>query len=447
MEPPFSLDNHAAPIPSSVHPALAHRPLITGMGAVSPLGIGVPAFSRGLSAGLSGIRLLQPPDPRLRSSVAANCPDFQTAQAAAAVGPADVDRLPRLVPMAVAAAREALTAANVVVSPEIARSIGVILGTGGGGIDFTLDQADAVHHDRRASVWTITNATHGNLAGELSIRLGCKGPSLCVSTGCASSSDALGLAMELLSSDRADAPSMWVVVGADAHIRWETLSGMELMRVISLRACTTDAEAAAASRPFDSTRDGYVLAEGAWAVVIERPSSAKARRVQPLARVMGYGATCDAYHRVRPSPDMAETVRAMQSAVAHAGWSTSDVQAVAYHGTATALNDASETAAVKFAFGPHASNLVGSSIKSMIGHPQGASGLASVVGMIACMNPGPGVQAVIPPTINLHEPDPACDLDYTPNVSRPTNATRLLVNCLAFGAKNSALAFEITPRT
>jgi len=413
--------------------------------------VGVPAFVAGLRAGASGVRKLRWADERIRSSVAAECVDFGDTESAAQVGVADVDRLPRLVPLALAACREALGMAGLVrgegvgvgVRPEASRRVGVILGTGGGGIDFTLDQAGAMNHGKRPSVWSITNATHGNLAGELSIRLGCKGPSMCISTGCASSSDALGLAMDQLRAGRPGSPDAWVVVGADAHVRWETLLGMEMMKVISLRAFESDVDAATASRPFSLSRAGFVLGEGAWAVVVERPEFASERRSAPLARAMGYGATCDAFHRVRPSPDLLETARAIQLAIEDAGWERESVEAIAYHGTSTALNDATETAAVKAAFGDHAAGLKGSSIKGAIGHPQGASGLASVVAMLACLSPADGGVPVMPPTINLREADPVCDLDYTPNEAAPANVERVLVNCLAFGAKNSALAFEL----
>jgi len=410
---------------------------------VSPVGLGVPAFAASLRAGVGGVRKLRWSDERIRSVVAAECVDFGRPEAGTQVGAPDVDRLPRLVPMALAACREALGLAGLEVGEATSRRVGVILGTGGGGIDFTLDQADSMNHGKRPSVWAITNATHGNLAGELSIRLGCKGPSLCVSTGCASSSDALGLAMELLGSQRPGSPDAWVVVGADAHVRWETLLGMELMKVIAVREGASDAEAVTLSRPFSRTRCGYVLGEGAWAVVVERPAFARERGTKPRARALGYGATCDAFHRVRPSPDMVETVRAMHLAVEDAGWVPGDVEVIGYHGTSTVLNDVSETAAVKAAFGAHSLRLVGTSIKGAIGHPQGASGMASVVGLIACLSPDDGSGGVIPPTINLDEADPLCDLDYTPNAARASEATRVLVNCLAFGAKNSALAIEM----
>jgi 3-oxoacyl-[acyl-carrier-protein] synthase II len=434
------------------------RVLITGLGAVSPIGVGIPAFTRSLRQGRSGISLIDFTHPDMKSTVAARCLDFDPLSA---MNEGDCRRLPRMVPMALAAAREAMTQAGLPTGDslgiDISRRIGLILGTGAGGIDFTLDQFNAHHLESgRASLWTITNATHGNLAGELSIHLGLRGPSLCISTGCASSSDAAGMALDLLRSDRECTPDAMVVVGADAHIRWETLHGMELLRVITTRDWRADPENAhTASRPFDKSRDGFILGEGAWAMVIERESFASQREAragaQPLAELLGYGATCDAYHRVRPDPDMQESARAMMLAIGDAGLSPEQIEVVHYHGTSTQVNDAQETGAVKLAFGRHAPRLRGHSVKSMIGHPQGAGGMAALVATIASLTAqdsslSTATAPFLFPTAHLHEPDPACDLDYTPSHAQPTAARTALINCLAFGAKNSALVVK-TRRT
>jgi 3-oxoacyl-[acyl-carrier-protein] synthase II len=418
---------------------------ITGLGAVTPIGVGLPAFAEGLRRARSGVRPLGFTHPSMKSSVAAACAGFDPA---CVLAESELRRLPRHVPMALAAAREALARAGLDrIDTGVSRRIGLILGTGGGGIDFTLDQYAQHYSGGRPSLWTITNATHGNLAGELSIHLGLRGPSLCVSTGCASSSDAAGLALELLRSDRPGSPDAFVVVGADAHIRWEVLSTMELLRVISTRDFASSPELApSASRPFDATRDGFVLGEGAWAMVVERPRPIEPLRERagaPLAWLLGYGATCDAYHRVRPAPDAEEAARAITLAVRDAGLAPADVEVLHYHGTATPLNDRLETQTVKLAFGPHARRLRGHSVKSQIGHPQGASGLASLVATLAGLTGADGGGAFIPPTINLHQPDPECDLDYTPNLAAPTDARTALINCLAFGAKNSALVVRV----
>lgn len=430
----------------------AARLFITGMGAVSPNGVGVGDFARSLRAGRSGVGLLgfEGSDEAVMlqgacvSTVAARCVGFDPLDI---LSRGELARVPAAVPMGIAAAREAMAMAGLAVgsdlAPEIAATAALVLGTGGGGIDFTLDQLRAMHRGDRPSLWTITNATHGNLAGELSIALGLHGPSLCVSTGCASSSDAVGLAMDMLRSDRPGSPDRAVVVGADAHVRPEVLRAMEMLRVISTRRWGDAGEAATASRPFDATRDGFVLGEGAWAVVIERADAMERREGEPIAEMLGYGSTCDAFHRVRPAPDMRESARAMGDAITDAGLTADEIEVVHYHGTATALNDELETVAVKLALGDHARRVAGSSIKGMIGHPQGACGLASVVATVASLTGADGGEAFIPPTINLREPDPACDLDYTPNVAVATGARTALVNCLAFGAKNSALVVRV----
>lgn len=439
---------------------------------MSPIGVGVEAFTRALRQGRSGVRRLDPAMPgceRIKSRVAAECVDFDPA---GVMGPADLRRLPRLVPMALTAAREAMAQARIprfdssTEQAILSRRVGLILGTGAGGIDFTLDQAQVGYGPgatRQPSLWTITNATHGNLAGELSIRLGLHGPSWCVSTGCASSSDAIGLAMETLRGGRPGAPDVFVVVGADAHVRWETLLGMEMLGVVSTRAFDEKHAGstpwASASRPFDKSRDGFVLGEGAWAMVLEREEFAQRRGATPLARALGYGATCDAFHRVRPAPDMEECARAIRLALEDAGRAPNAVDVIHYHGTGTKINDSLETLAVKMALGERALRVRGHSIKGAIGHPQGACGVASAVATIACMTArdeptGEEARAdargswggFLPPTINLDDPDVegGCDLDYTPRRAVPRDGARtILVNCLAFGAKNSALVFEL----
>lgn len=409
---------------------------------MSPVGVGVAAFTAALRAGTDGVRPMNFEDGRVVSSAVAACAAFDPWRV---LPDAELKRLPRLVPMGLCAAREACVMASLpdfatdASKVSAARKVGLVLGTGGGGIDFTLEQAGKTGAGGRPSLWSLTNATHGNLAGELSIHLGLRGPSLCVSTGCASSSDAIGLAMELLRSENPSAPDAMVVVGADAHLRADVLRSMELLGVISPTS---------RSRPFDAQRDGFVLGEGAWALVLERESHAKERGAAPMARMLGYAATCDAHHRVRPAADMEESARAMSLAIQDAALTPSDIEVVHYHGTGTKLNDELETRAVKLALGePHARRVSGTSVKSMIGHPQGACGAAAVVATIASLgNLDGGAGAFVPPTINLQDADAACDLDYTPNVARETDARTALVNCLAFGAKNSALVVRVSGR-
>ncbi len=416
-------------------------PLVTGLGAVSPLGTGLTSYIRGLREAHSGIKLLGFEHPAMASTVAAHAVGFDPGLW---LDPADQRRLPRLIPMALAAATEATAHAALDVPLRGSRSqrVGLVLGTGGGGIDFTLDQVRKMNVSQRASLWSVTNATHGNLAGELSIRLGLRGPSLCVSTGCASSSDAIGLAADLLRSNRPGSPDAMVVVGADAHIRWETLAGMEWLGVISTRDYRDDpASGHAACKPFDRRRDGFVLGEGAWAVVLERPAFHQSRAgPEPVGEILGYGSTCDAYHRVRPDPNPTEAVRAIREALLDAHLTPDKLGAVQYHGTATPINDRQESLALIEALGDRARAIPGSSIKGAIGHPQGACGLASLVAMLGSLGHR---EPFIPPTLHLEQADPDCPLDYTPLAPRQVSADEaimpFLVNCLAFGAKNSTL--------
>jgi len=418
--------------------------------------VGVTSFIGGLRRGESGVRPLEIDTTRIKSRVCAPCHGFDPG---AVLSAADQKRLPRCVPLAIQACQEAIAHASLDIPAdttpdalEAARRIGLVLGTGAGGIDFTLDQAHTAYtggpdnRGRNPSLWTITNATHGNLAGELSIRIGARGPSLCISDGCASASDALGLALELIRSDRPGSPECMIVVGADAHIRWETLLGMELLGVISTRdPSVTGEDPATMARPFDTSRDGFVLGEGAWAAVLESPEHAARRGARPLGRLLGYGSTCDAYHRVRPAPDAAEGVRAIREAILDASLEPTDIEMVHYHGTATPINDELETRMVRTAFGDHAARLIGHSIKGAIGHPQGACGGASLVATLGAMIGLDGGEPFAPPTINITEPDPACGLDYTPNEAREIRSSIALINCLAFGAKNSALVIEALP--
>ena len=429
---------------------MAERPriVITGAGAVSPIGIGLEAMAHGLREGASGVRPLRIGDGGHSSTVAADCAGWDASDV---MRPAEAEKLPRMVPMAQAAAQEAMRRSGLggrVGDVEAARGVGLALGTGAGGIDFTIDQFDRRREGRRMSMWALTNATHGNLSGELSIRLGLHGPSMCISDGCASASDAVGVALEMLRSERPGAPGAMVVVGADAHLRSEVFQSMEALGVITPLDCAGDsAVAGGASRPFDRRRDGFVLGEGAWAMTLEREAHARDRGAPIIGELAGYGVTCDAYHRVRPDPDMAESARAMRLCAADAGAEMDEFELIHYHGTATQLNDALETRAAKMAFGDHARRLRGTSVKSQIGHPQGACGMAALVATLIGMNPhcaGDEGRPFVAPTINLEAPDPACDLDYTPNRARDLERRPRLamINCLAFGAKNAALALR-----
>jgi 3-oxoacyl-[acyl-carrier-protein] synthase II len=407
--------------------------VITGIGVVSPNGVGAVALAQGCLSGRSGVFPLRLPDTRgLRSSVAAQVLDFDPA---AIMDPAELRRVPRMIPLALAASREAMMMAGLQFAAddyESQRGIGVLLGTGGGGLAFVEEQYRVFFTEGKGSLFSITAGTHGNLSSELSIALRLRGPSHVISTGCTSSTDAIGYAMMLI---RSQSVPMMLAGGADSPIAHGILTAFEKMRVVSTRRWDNPAKA---SRPFTLDRDGFVLGEGAWMFLLEEREHALARGASVLAELAGYASTCDAYHRVQIAPDILEPVRAMELALADAGAAKDELGYVNLHGTSTELNDRMETAAIKKCFGPRAGAIPMSSTKSMIGHPQGACGAAGLAATILCLRRG-----MAHPTINLDNPDPQCDLDYVPRESRAIRADIALCNCIAFGSKNSALVVRV----
>lgn len=405
------------------------RVVVTGIGVVSPNGLGAETFGRACRDGVSGLSAIEGFElSKLRSSVAAQVKNFDPLSAVDSV---EARRVPRMVPMAILAAREAMAQADVEIDPEDVerqRQVGVSLGTGGGGLAFVEQQYKEWYLEGKGSLFSITAGTHGNLSSELSIALHLRGPSHVLSTGCTSSTDAVGYAAMLI---RSGTIPMMVAGGADAPISPGILTAFERMRVISTRRWDDPRKA---SRPFDRQRDGFILGEGAWMFVVEEREHALERGAPILAEIAGYGSTCDAYHRVQIKPDVVEPVRAIEMALADAGVAKDEIGYVNLHGTGTDLNDRLETAAMKNCFGPRAPQIPMSSTKSLIGHPQGACGAAGLAATILGMR-----QHVMHPTINLDDPDEHCDLDYIPHRARPLAPDVALCNCIAFGSKNSAL--------
>jgi 3-oxoacyl-[acyl-carrier-protein] synthase II len=263
------------------------------------------------------------------------------------------------------------------------------------------------------------------------MRFGFRGMSHIVSTGCTSSTDAMGYAFRNIQAGVLDTV---IAGGVDSPIAPLILRGFQLMRIMSTRWNHAPERA---SRPFSKDRDGFVLAEGAWFFVIENRERALARGAHIYGEICGYASTCEAYHRVRLEECGEEPARAIGMALEEAGIPPSEVQYINYHGTSTELNDRIETRAVKLAFDGHAYKLAGSSLKSLIGHPQGACGAAGVAATLLAMRDG-----VVPPTINVDEPDPECDLDYVPEAGRRLAIEHAVANCIAFGSKNSALVLQ-----
>jgi 3-oxoacyl-[acyl-carrier-protein] synthase II len=410
---------------------LQKRVVITGVGVVSPNGVGAEAFAAACIAGRSGISALRLEMPHLKSSAAAQVLNFDVTQAMEA---SEARRVPRMIPMAIAASREALEMAGLSLAVddiESQRKIGVALGTGGGGLAFVEEQYRTFFTEGKGSVYSITSGTHGNLSSELSIALRLRGPSHVLSTGCTSSTDAMGYAAMQI---RAGIAPMMLTGGADSPIAAGIMTAFEKMRVVSTRRWETPAQS---SRPFSIDRDGFVLGEGAWMFVLEDRDHAITRGARILAEFAGHASTCDAYHRVQIDPEIMEPVRAMELAMAQAGVQKEEVGYINLHGTSTELNDRMETAAIKKCFGELAYRIPMSSTKSMLGHPQGACGAAGLAATVLCRRAG-----FAHPTINLDRPDPACDLNYIPHTAIASNASIALCNCIAFGSKNSAIVLR-----
>jgi 3-oxoacyl-[acyl-carrier-protein] synthase II len=415
---------------SNGHP----RVVISGVGVVSPYGAGRERFWCNVSRGVSGTKAITQFDvSSYPCRVAAWVPPISIEDAPVLEGDdrhdgrADPKRYSRAALFGVVAAREAWHDAGLRVSEP---GSGVLIGTGGGGIDIGERQYEDFFTARGKHVtpYAIAVGICGMVSSEISISLGLRGISHVLSCGCTSSTDAIGYAASLI---RAGEYDVLLTGGTDGCVLPGMIFGFSRMRAVSTRYNERPGEA---SRPFDKDRDGFVLGEGAYMVVLEREDRARARGARPYAAVEGYGSTCDAYHRVQMDPDGDEIVRCMQVALDKAGRRVEEIGYVNYHGTSTLLNDAIESRCVRRVFGAHADRVPGSSTKSMIGHPQGASGAAGVIATALAMTHG-----VLPPTINLDDPDPMCDMDFIPKRPRAADIGAALCNCLGFGSKNSAL--------
>ncbi|MEO8218608.1 MAG: beta-ketoacyl-[acyl-carrier-protein] synthase family protein [Acidobacteriota bacterium] len=413
---------------------MSNRIVISGVGAVSPSGVGREIFFKALAAGSSGIKPISFFDASaLSSRVAGEVREFNPEDW---FDPKQLKHVSRVVPMAIAATDEALR--DALLDPfsmtlDERRTIGVMLGSGGGAVEFSERMYDLWYtgREKQGSVYSIPSGTIGTIASEISMRFDLHGFSHLISTGCTSSTDALGYAYRNLKLGVID----YVIAGgADATITEGVMTGFCMMKIVST---AHNQEPATASRPFSRDRDGFVLSEGSWMFVLEREETALRRGAPIYAELAGYGSTCDAHHRVRMDESGEEPARAMSLALKDAGYEPADVQYVNYHGTSTELNDRVETRAVKLAFGSHASRLPGSATKSMIGHPQGACGAAGVATTLMTMRDN-----VFAPTINLEEIDPECDLDYIPEIGRVAEVDVAVCNTIAFGSKNSALVLK-----
>ena len=415
------------------------RVVVTGMGAVSPNGIGREAYWKATAGGVSGTGPITLFDAsKLSCKVAAEVTDFDFDRY---VSKKDRDRVQRAVPMAFYATEEAAEDAGLsfeALTDAERERIGVVVGTGAGGIEFAERQYkqyyDRGDHDtayRRVSPYSIVASFVGMLSSEINMAFRLHGMSHVVSTGCTSSTDAMGYATNAIRLGQIETV---VTGGIEACITFGLMTAFCRMGTVTTR---WNDEPARASRPFNGDRDGFVLGEGAWVLIFEEMEHALKRGAHIYAEVAGYASTCDAYHRVQIAPTGHDAARAMRLAVEGAGLTMDEVDYLNLHGTATKINDKTESAAVRIAFGDRARKIPASSTKSMIGHPQGASGAASAVATLMAMK-----HNYVPPTINVETPDAECDLDYVANVGRGQRIDTALCNCIAFGSKNSALVFK-----
>ncbi len=414
------------------------RIAITGIGVVSTFGVGRETFWDHVRRGVSGTRAITDFDATTYPCrVAAAVPAVTIADAQVLAGEAsgngngnghaDPKRYSRAALFGVLAAREAWNDAGLQAGEPNA---GVIIGTGGGGIDVGERQYRDffTNGGKHVTPYAIAVGICGMVSSEISISLGLHGISHVLSTGCTSSTDAIGYAAMLLRSGEVD---VLLSGGTDGCVLPGMIFGFSRMRAVSTHY---NDRPHTASRPFDRGRDGFVLGEGAWMLTLERVERARARRARIYATVDGYASTCDAYHRVQMDPEGDQIIRCMTGALQRSGRALEEIGYVNYHGTSTQLNDVIESKCTRKVFGPLADRVLGSSTKSMIGHPQGASGAAGVVTTALALS-----QGFLPPTINLTDPDPQCDLDFLPNEGRAARPAAALCNCLGFGSKNSAL--------
>jgi 3-oxoacyl-[acyl-carrier-protein] synthase II len=422
------------------------RVAITGIGVVSPFGIGRERFWRCVKGGCSATRAITDFDASpFPCTVAAPVPpvsiedivsidDRAPGAPPERIGRPDPRRYSRASLIAVIAGTEAWADAGLRAGESNA---GVLVGSGAGGIDVAERQYFEFFTDgwKRVTPYAIPVSIVGMISSEISIALELHGISHVVSTGCTSSTDAISYASALIRGGEAD---VILSGGADACVTPGMIFGFSKMRAVATKYNDMPA---AASRPFDAGRDGFVLGEGAWMIVLEREDRARARGARIYATIDGHGSTCDAYHRVQMDPDGTQIVRAMQLAIERSGRALEEIGYVNYHGTSTVLNDVVESKCVRQLFGARADDVPGSSTKSMIGHPQGASGAAGIVTTALALRDG-----YLPPTINQSDPDPECDLDFIPNVGRQRQVGAALCNCLGFGSKNSAIVLGAAGR-
>ena len=397
------------------------------MGMLTPLGLDSDSTWQALISGQSGIGDITHFDTsRHETKIGGEVKGFDPT---VYMSIKEAKRMDRFAQMAVAAAKQALAQSGLVVSPANAHSIGTIIGSGMGGITTLQEQAQVLFEKgpQRLSPFTVPMITADMAAGQISIMLGTKGASFCAMSACASGSDAIGIAFEIIS--RGGIPVIFAG-GAEAAINSISIAGFNALKALSTR----NGHPNTASRPFDATRDGFVMSEGAAVLLLESLEHAQKRQAPIIAEIISYGASTDAYHITKPVESGEGSMHAMQNALRNANLEPERISYINAHGTSTQLNDRMETCAIKGIFGDYAYKIPISSTKSMTGHLLGAAGAVEAAFCAMVINEG-----VIPPTINLHNPDPGCDLDYVPNQARHQQVDIALSNAFGFGGHNSTL--------
>ncbi|MBS1269906.1 MAG: 3-oxoacyl-[acyl-carrier-protein] synthase 2 [Gammaproteobacteria bacterium] len=406
------------------------RVVITGLGIVSPLGVGIEANWANITAGVGGIGPITRFDATgINCTIAGQADDFDITQW---LSPREARKMDRFIQFGMAAGIDAVKDSGIEVTDENAPRIGVYIGSGIGGME-TIEKTTLTLTEkgpRRVSPFYVPMSIINMVAGNLSIMYGLKGPNLSMVTACTTGTHAIGEASRLIEYGDAD---MMLAGGAEAAITPTATSGFANAKALSTR----NDDPQTASRPWDTGRDGFVMGEGAGVVALEELEHARNRRAHVYAEVLGFGMSADAHHMTQPIPSGEGAAACMGNCLRNAGLNPDDIDYINAHGTSTQLGDRAETEAIKLAMGDHAHNLAISSTKSMVGHLLGAAGGVEAIYTALTID-----RQVIPPTINLHEQDPHCDLDYVPNTSRDAAVRAALSNSFGFGGTNGTIALS-----
>ena len=409
---------------------MSRRVVVTGMGCISPVGNTVIDTWNALLAGKSGAGMITLFDAsKHKTRIAAEVKGFD---AVAAFGVREARKMDRFTQFATVATLEALEQSGLKIDDGNRDRIGIVIGTGIGGIGTIMEQAEVMRERGvdRVSPFLIPMMISDSAAGMLAIRVGARGPNMAIATACASGNNAIGDAMETIRRGSADA---MIAGGSEGALVSLAMAGMNVMGALSTR----NDDPLTASRPFDKNREGFLMGEGAGILILEELEYAKARGANILCELTGYGTTDDAHHISAPAENGAGAAMSMKLALENANLTINDIEYINAHGTSTQLNDKSETSAIKTVFGEQAYRIPVSSTKSMTGHLLGASGAVEAVFSIMAIREG-----VIPPTINYQTPDPVCDLDYVPNQPRTASPRHVMSNSFGFGGHNATLVIS-----